>query len=182
MHLIAPTADLHSSWLAAAKEWGGEHQDGAAIHLARRYGLDLNDPADFARWVDALNSEFVPEGSVPATNYWMLEDGEYVGAIQLRHTLNRYALAELFGHIGYGVRPTARGRGLATRALREVLAEARALGLHRVLMCCREDNAASISVIRKCGGVLENIRHVDEFSLSHGVSVPTCRFWIETAG
>ena len=174
MKLVTPTADLHASWLAANAEWGGEHQDGAATHLAR--GLDLTDPVDFATWVEMLNDD-----SVAATNHWMVEDGEYLGAIQLRHTIDSPALADLFGHIGYGVRRSARGRGLARQALRAVLPEARRIGLHRVLVCCREDNGASISVIRACGGVLENIRPVDEFSLSHGVSAPTCRFWIETA-
>ncbi|MDO5511242.1 GNAT family N-acetyltransferase [Corynebacterium sp.] len=179
MRLVTPTADLHASWLAALEEWGTLDQDGAATHQAR--GLDLRDPFDFAAWVERLNSDDVPEGLVADTNLWMVEDNEYLGAIQLRHSINSPALAELFGHIGYGVRPSARGRGLARQALREVLTVAHGLGLQRVLLCCREDNGASISVIRACGGVLERIRPVDDFARSLGVTTPTCHFWIETA-
>ncbi|GAB3694310.1 GNAT family N-acetyltransferase [Corynebacterium nasicanis] len=179
MKLIAPTVALHDSWLRAWEEWGTLDQDGAATHWAR--DLDLRDPADFATWVERLNSDVVPEGYVADSNFWMVEGDEYLGAIQLRHTINSPALAELYGHIGYGVRPSARGRGLAREALREVLTVAYDLGLHRVLLCCRVDNAASISVIRACGGVLEHVRPVDEFARSHGVTTPMCQFWLETA-
>lgn len=98
MKLVTPTADLHASWLAVNAEWGGEHQDGAATHLAR--GLDLTDPVDFATWVEMLNDD-----SVSATNHWMVEDGEYLGAIQLRHTIGSPALADLFGHMVTGCAP-----------------------------------------------------------------------------
>jgi predicted acetyltransferase len=41
------------------------------------------------------------------------EDGTYLGAITLRHELNDFLL-RAGGHIGYGIRPSAHGRGLAT--------------------------------------------------------------------
>jgi predicted acetyltransferase len=41
------------------------------------------------------------------------EDGTYLGAITLRHELNDFLL-RAGGHIGYGIRPSAHDRGLAT--------------------------------------------------------------------
>jgi predicted acetyltransferase len=84
----------------------------------------------------------------------------YLGAISLRHTLNDFLL-HAGGHIGYGVRPTARGRGLASRALRAVLPEARSLGLARVLVTCQDNNLGSARTIENNGGVLEDVRDTD---------------------
>jgi Acetyltransferase (GNAT) domain len=65
------------------------------------------------------------------------------------------------GHIGYGIRPSARGRGLATWALRSVLVRAPALGLGKVLVTCGDSNLASARVIEKAGGVLEDVRETE---------------------
>ena len=65
------------------------------------------------------------------------------------------------GHIGYGIRPSARGRGLATWALQSVLARAPALGLRKVLVTCGDSNLASARVIEKTGGVLEDVRETE---------------------
>lgn len=75
------------------------------------------------------------------------------------------------GHIGYGVRPSARGRGLATWALSVVLDEARQLGLKRVLVTCDDTNIASARTIERNGGQLEDTRDTE---LGH-----TRRYWID---
>ncbi len=80
-----------------------------------------------------------------------------LGTLQLRHTLNDYLEYE-GGHFGYCIRPTERGKGYAKTLLRLALAEARQLGLARVLVTCTTTNAASAAVIRACGGVLEDER------------------------
>ena len=72
--------------------------------------------------------------------------------------------------IGYGIRPSARGRGVATWALRSVLPRASALGLEKVLVTCDDSNLASAQVIMKAGGVLEDVRPT-ELGL-------TRRYWI----
>jgi predicted acetyltransferase len=87
----------------------------------------------------------------------------------VRHELNEFLL-RAGGHIGYGIRPSARGRGLATWALRSVLPQASALGLEKVLVTCGDGNLASARVIEKAGGVLEDVRHT-ELGL-------TRRYWI----
>jgi predicted acetyltransferase len=78
-----------------------------------------------------------------------------LGGIALRHYFD-----DRFGHIGYGIRPSARRRGLASWALGQMLGEARAaLGLDRVFIPCLADNTASARTIERNGGVLEGIRH-----------------------
>jgi ribosomal-protein-alanine N-acetyltransferase len=52
--------------------------------------------------------------------------------------------------IGYGLVSDARGRGVATEAVRAVLAQTDALGV-RVRASVLPDNAASIRVLAKCG-------------------------------
>ena len=157
--LIAPTSRLHQAWLEARDEWGrGSHQDGAGLHPE-----DEVDTAEgFEAWVNRLQREgdtsIPPEqGRVHSSYFWIVEDGCYLGAIALRHVLNAFLL-EAGGHIGYGVRPSARRRGLATWALATVLPEADALGLSEVLVTCDETNTASQRVIEANGGVMEDIR------------------------
>jgi predicted acetyltransferase len=75
------------------------------------------------------------------------------------------------GHIGYGIRPSARRRGLATWALGRMLDEARVLGLDRLLAVCAVDNVASVKTIERCGGVPEAIRDT-KFG-------PVRRYWIK---
>ncbi|MEV5963549.1 GNAT family N-acetyltransferase [Kribbella sp. NPDC051952] len=156
--LIEPTVELRDSWLESSREWGEVSQDGAGLWEAE----DLSTVEGFATWIERLreqadDSRELPADKVHATYFWIVEDGNYLGAITLRHTLTA-KLLEGGGHIGYGVRPSARGRGLATWALGQVLDVARRRGLDRVLLTCDEDNTASAKIIEHNGGVLEDIR------------------------
>lgn len=74
------------------------------------------------------------------------------------------------GHIGDGIRPNERGKGLATKMIALALDECRKLGICEVLMCCDKSNIASARTIEKNGGVLEN-EVLDD-------GVPVLRYWI----
>lgn len=157
--LIAPAARLHRQWLDARDDWGpGIHQDGSGLHAED----DVDSPRGFQAFVDRLNAMAgrAPEGFVPCTYRWIVEGDTVLGAIALRHELNDF-LREAGGHIGYGVRPCARRRGLAGFALGEMLTEARTRGLDRVLITCSVTNEASRRTIERHGGVLEDIRDTD---------------------
>ena len=79
-----------------------------------------------------------------------------VGIIHLRHELNDF-LQHYGGHIGYSVHPAYWNRGYATQMLALALRESDALGLRELLLTCSPDNPASMRVIEKNGGVLDNI-------------------------
>jgi predicted acetyltransferase len=111
-----------------------------------------------------LRAEVTPEPTrVPQTTYWATVDGAVVGHIGLHHRLNE-ELAELGGHIGYTVRPSCRGHGLAKEMLRQVLRTPRAREIGRLLLTCAPDNAASNRTIRANGGVLERTIFVERIA------------------
>lgn len=159
--LIAPTTRLHAAWLAAHDEWGpGLHEDG--------FGLSASDEVasttGFATWVARLSDETAG----PCVYRWIIEGDRVLGGIALRYGDNDFV--HTAGHVGYGVRPSARGRGVATWALGRMLAHARSLGLDRVLAVCEVGNLASARTIERQGGVPE--------PLPDGAAVR--RYWIRT--
>lgn len=167
--LVLPTTRLHAAFLQCRDDWGpGLHEDG--------FGLAEQDDVDsaegFLAWVQDRIRFIHPAGApcpeVPhGSPRWIVEDGQVMGGIVLRHRFD-----ENVGYIGYGVRPSARRRGIATWALGEMLVEARAaLHAERVLIPCLADNIASARTIERCGGVLEGIRDTE-----HG---PVRRYWID---
>lgn len=162
MKLIEPTTRLHAAWLEAHAEWGpGLHEDGFGVAETD----DVDSAAGFARWVAGLTIR-----PATATCRWIVEidrggNERVIGGIALRHQLN-----DRLGHIGYGIRPSARGRGLATWALGQILQQARGLGMDRVLVVCAADNIASAKTIEHNGGALEEIRHYQQGSV--------LRYWI----
>ncbi|MFC8851125.1 MULTISPECIES: GNAT family N-acetyltransferase [unclassified Micromonospora] len=169
--LIAPTVRLHAAWLDAHHEWGpGIHEDGFGL----RPDDEVASPAGFAAWVARLTEGTEP-GKVPAadrvpcTYRWIVEDHRVLGGIALRHELSGFTL-RVAGQIGYGIRPSARRRGVATWALGRMLAEARTLGLDRVLITCQPDNVASARTIERHGGVLDDVRDTE--------LGPVRRYWV----
>ncbi|MFC4068256.1 GNAT family N-acetyltransferase [Actinoplanes subglobosus] len=159
LRLVKPTIRLHTAWLDSRDDWGrGTHQPGAGLRSID----EVDSPAGFAAWVGRLHAHedrSVPpeDGWVHCTYRWVINDDEVVGAIALRHELND-SLLDVGGHIGYGVRPVARRRGLASWALGTMLDEARRLGMDRVLLTCKTDNVASARTIEGHGGLLEDVR------------------------
>ncbi len=171
--LVAPTLRLHSSWLDAHAEWGpGPHEDGFGLSPSD----DVASPAGFSRWVSRLTSASEPRtADDPTASHciyrWIVDGDEVLGGIAFRHGDSDFI--RWAGHVGYGIRPSARRRGLATWALGHILSHARLLGMNRVLLVCDADNTGSAATIERNGGSLESIQETE-----HG---PARRYWIATA-
>lgn len=157
--LVPPTTDRWQSWAAMVEDF----DDVAEMHGSGSWFLE-GDPvpteAGCAAFVTMTELTATPDldgTRVPSTYFWIADGEELVGFLNLRHLLNDFLL-EVGGHIGYSVKPSARGRGHARAALRLALDEAAALGLERVLVTCDDDNEASRRTIEGNGGVLEDVR------------------------
>ncbi|MFC0215602.1 GNAT family N-acetyltransferase [Paenibacillus chartarius] len=115
--------------------------------------------------VQAAQGIGLAEGRVPQTVYVLYTDGKPVGYGKLRHCLNE-KLRQHGGHIGYVIRPTARGQGYGAIILRELLRQAAAKNIPEVLLTCDESNTASRRIIEGHLGRLTG--------LHEGV----CQYWI----
>ena len=131
---------------------------------------------DFEGWLqerrDWSAGRNLPEGFVPDTYYLLVRGGRILGVIRIRHRLTD-KLRVRGGHIGYDIRPSERRKGYGTRMLAMALAEARRIGLDRVMVTCDRGNVASRRVILANGGVFES----EGFDPASGEMVH--RYWIE---
>ncbi|WP_158641361.1 GNAT family N-acetyltransferase [Amycolatopsis eburnea] len=153
MTLADPGPRYHRSFLDALREY---HREGLHTDLDPRL---LADRSRFLRWLDEVREAGVhgtaplERDRVPHRILWWIEGDEYLGRARLNLRLND-ELAEFGGHIGYDIRPSARGRGHATALLRAVLRVAGEAGIENALLTCAPGNHASRRVIERNGGVL----------------------------
>lgn len=121
------------------------------------YAIVKSDYHMFDTYLENLEIREPVDGLVPDSTFFCLDTDQnrFVGAVNIRHTLNEFLLLH-GGHIGDGVRPSERRKGIATQIIALALEECRKLGLEKVLMVCDKDNIASAKSIRNNGGILEN--------------------------
>ncbi len=121
------------------------------------YAIRRVDYHDFDAWLASLDSGAKGPLGIPDSTFFCLDKtrNRMVGAVNIRHRLNDQLLLN-GGHIGDGVRPSERGKGIGTRMITLALEECKKLGIRDVLMVCDKENAASARTIQKNGGILEN--------------------------
>ena len=136
------------------------------------YAIRRLDYHDFKYYIDNLEVKNPPENYVTDSTFFCIDDDRdiVVGAVNIRHYLNENLLRN-GGHIGDGVRPSERRKGVATKMISLALEECGKLGISRVLMVCDKDNIGSAKSIINNGGVLENEIFWD--------GVIEQRYWIE---
>lgn len=117
-----------------------------------------------------------PDGDlVPSSELWLMDDGEFIGAMSIRHRLNDF-LKEFGGHVGYAIRPSKRGHGYGTMGLSLALDFLKERGVTRVFVTCDDDNLASKKIIESNGGVLQ-----DTVEIPQNPGKSTMRWWIDNS-
>ncbi|HFK1682698.1 TPA: GNAT family N-acetyltransferase [Bacillus tropicus] len=167
--LLTPTTDLQDEYLDFYNEW----KDSGETMIPWVISKDpSNFPAMVQELLDAHNGVNLPQSWVPDSTYWLVTDNNrIVGAVNIRHSLTEY-LFNAGGHIGYGIRPSERRKGYATKLLELSLEKTKKLNITRALVVCDEVNTASEKTILHNGGVRD-----DDFIEEDGNVVR--RFWIE---
>lgn len=150
MELIAPKLNFKADYDKYIQELGNEE----------RYPYPMDLPHhDFEALIQLLHDysegRNLPVEMVPNTTFWLVNKQEIVGVAHLRHTLNS-ALSHAGGHIGVGVRPKYRGKGLSKKLLEMTLAKALQLNIQEVHIHCYKDNAVSANMIKSVGAILSS--------------------------
>jgi predicted acetyltransferase len=165
--LTLPSLRYRESYLQAMQEFQAE-----GMHLEYSLQRMTSSFEDYLNYLKALQErDKVTPGRVPNTEFWLIANAEFIGQLNLRHTLNDYLL-RVGGHIGYEIRPSRRRQGYGKEILQLGLQEAKAIGLQRVLLTCDENNIGSRKIIEHNGGILENIITVE------GYPQRKRRYWI----
>ena len=167
LFLAEPSVTYRDRFIQSVQEFQDE---GRQLHY------DLNSLIDdFSAFVqelhDAKDRSKLKPGRVPGSDFWLIDDNEFIGRLSLRHELNEFLL-KMGGHIGYEIRPSKRRQGYGTEILRLGLEKAKELGLQRVLVTCDEDNIGSKKIIEYNGGQFENAIEIE------GDTVRKLRYWI----
>jgi len=169
LYITRPSMEYESEYLSFYQEWKDSGEDMVPWVISK-------DPSNFQGMIrflfDSEKGENLPENWVPDSTYWLInENRKVIGAVNIRHRLND-KLVNSGGHIGYGIRPSERRKGYATKLLSLSLEKAKELGIQKVLVVCDEGNKGSEKTIMTNSGV----RDMD-FIEEDGNIVK--RFWIE---
>lgn len=136
-------------------------------------GLSYHGAGTLKKWQWQGDELCKEKDRIEETTFFYMDDEDtLVGTVNIRLGLNAYLYQEI-GHIGYSIRPSQQGKGYGTRLLMEALNFCRFIGFDRVLIVCLSSNKASVRVIEKCGGVLED----EVESTKNGQKCK--RFWIK---
>ncbi|MCC4833622.1 GNAT family N-acetyltransferase [Shewanella sp. 10N.7] len=150
MKLIKPCMQYQASYLAYITELADEE----------RYPFPLDfDCDDFAAMLQK-NQDFadgvnLPQGYVASETYWLVGGVDLIGVANLRLTLNDN-IRHCGGHIGMGIRPSYRGKGLGAKLMAQTIALAKGKGMNELHIHCHKHNQASAKMIIANGGILHS--------------------------
>jgi predicted acetyltransferase len=167
VRLVNLSVDMKNHYIDYYSEWkdSGEKMNSGILRKM--------NPERFEEMVQAIHEIEIGNGEreVQESFYFLgKEKDRILGAVTIRHSLTE-RMFNTEGHIGAGIRPSARRKGYATKILELALDKMRALDIPNALVTCNEDNIGSEKAIIKNGGVRN-----DDFLESHGNIVK--RYWI----
>ena len=128
-------------------EYVNEHHAYGEMSISASNGMSA---MEYEEWLEKLKNDEIGKNKELGISetYILVDETKFTGMLNIRYTLSE-EMAEIYGHIGYGVRPTERGKGMATYMLQQALIKCKEKGLTEVILGCYEDNIASSKTIIK---------------------------------
>lgn len=155
LKLVKGSINYKEQIIEMLKEWIEFNKQEETNHSPS--AIFKNSYTDFDYYLNNLDVKESSKDKVPDSTFFLLDKERNImlGAVNIRHYLNNY-LFNYGGHIGDGIRPSERRKGLATEMIKLALIECKKLHINKVLIVCDKDNIGSAKSIIKNGGVLEN--------------------------
>jgi len=162
LKLIAPILNLESKYKAMLADW--KRSGEKLVPFVLEYDA-TNFEALITRCKNEAQGVNMPLAGrrvmVPHSTFWLTDQQNTIlGVVNLRHTLNE-DLRKIGGHIGYGIRPSMRRNGYATKILELALLEARKMGIQDVMLSCYKNNIGSSKSILNNGGTLAEEKELE---------------------
>ncbi len=150
MKLVSPCAEYQQSYRQYIKELGDEERYPFTLDFASENFQELLTKLDqFAKGIN------LPDGYVPSTTLWLVDQQTLIGVTNLRHFLNSQ-IEYCGGHIGIGIRPCYRGQKLGHFLMQQSIATLQQMGVNNVHIHCYKANLASAAIIVSNGGILDS--------------------------
>ncbi len=156
LYLVKPDLYYFEQYNDMMREWQESGTQVAPWFLDQPYDC-MEAFAELIQMLDDCEHGNLDHKYASTTSYFVVDKQNcLIGAASLRHYLTVEGY-RTWGHIGYGIRPTARRKGYATCTLHMMLGKAKNRNIDPVLIACHTSNIGSMKVIENCGGKLENI-------------------------
>lgn len=142
LELVRPSAEHKHLYEAMMDEWkafGGRINPGAIRRYSRVRGRNVTYE-EWLKWVEE-DRETVQD------LYFFMGGGNILGAVSIR-----YQCAGIAGHSGFGIRPSERNKGYATKMLSLALPIMKSYGINPIVLSCAKDNIGSAKTILRNGG------------------------------
>lgn len=167
MELVKPTEQYKESYLKLVQEFKEDSQPTNPFVI----NVDCSDWSLFMQSMRDMELGYNQrKGLVPCITYWMIDDKNRIVAVSNIRTRLNPGLIASGGHIGYGVRPSCRGKGYGKKILELSLQKCGQLGIFDVMVSCDPKNEGSKKIILSNGG------HYDSTITTEGEQYE--RYWI----
>lgn len=153
LKLVKPNESFKNEYFDMMEEWKKSAEKIIPLSL----NLGMTDFNLMIKKFDGYSKGIgLEDGFVACTTYWLVNKKDRIlGAVNIRHVLNEILLFR-GGHIGYGIRPSERKKGYATKMLYLALEVCRTMGISRVMITCSKNNIGSAKTIINNGGILDS--------------------------
>lgn len=142
LRLVRPSLDHKKLYEAMMDEWemfGGRLNPGAL----RRYSRVEQKNVTYEKWLEWVGEDRKTVQEL----FFLMKDNNILGAISIR-----YKCAGVDGHSGFGIRPSERKKGYATKMLSLALPVMRDYGINPVIISCAKENIGSAKTIQNNSG------------------------------
>ena len=177
LKLVKPSKRYLPAFLRVVKDYKADTNQFKEVQIGKLIAaIDEGNADEYIKGLrDAERGIGLPDGYVPSTSFWLMDDDNWVGAFAIRHRLTPH-LEQEGGHIAGNISPKYRGKYSSFVGAKLCLEKARKLGLKRVLITCDERNIASYRAICGLMKLFGGEQLPDSFVDGHGEH----RVWVNT--